>query len=274
MKKPTRRNARIDLRRLRTWANEFAGYRHSVSEDRIRDWIGQFGDCSDLAARVLDCIEFFTHDQIVAAFRELLNGLEGWSFDKNKRVGTWRFIAFSTSAGESGDSMLYKFRQGNNLAGNKYNELFPYRSDVLRKRLGPDDTVVLIDDFAGTGEQACTSWSDQFGELLADVGRVYLVVVAACHLAIQRIADETSLELVPHVYLTEADNVFASKCRLFSPTEKRALLQFCAKADYRKPQGHGDCGLLVVFAHSCPNNSIPVLHKSKGNWEGLFRRYN
>lgn len=274
MKKPSRRNARIDSRRLRTWANEFASYRHSISEDRIRDWIRRFDRYSDLAARVLDCIDYYTHDQITGAFRSILRGLEGWSKDENDRVGTWRFVAYSASAGESGDSMLHMFRHANNLAARQHSELFIPRSDILRERLGPDDTVVLIDDFVGSGDQACGSWSNQFGELLADVGRVYLVVVAACQSAMQRIAHETNLELVPHFHLTEADNVFASKCRYFNPTEKRTLLKFCAKADLRKPKGHGECGLLVVFAHSCPNNTIPVLHKSNRNWEGLFRRYN
>lgn len=274
MKQPARRNSRVDLRRLRSWANEFASYRHSVSEDRIRDWIDQFGVHSDLAARVLDCIDFFTHDQIAGAFRSVLQGLEGWNIDNNARVGTWRFVAYSASAGESGDSMLYKFRHANNLAAKKHNNLFIHRSDILRERLGPDDTVVLVDDFAGSGDQACGSWSKHFGELLADVGRVYLVVVAAYSLAVTRIADETDLEFVPHVLLPEADNVFFSKCRYFSSMEKRALLKICRKADFRNPKGYGDCGLLVVFAHSCPNDSIPVLHKSHRNWEGLFRRYN
>ncbi|MCH8047218.1 MAG: hypothetical protein IID44_26245 [Planctomycetes bacterium] len=274
MKRPKNRNARIDRRRLRLWANEFANYCHSVSEDRIREWIGQFDEHSDLAARVLDCIKFVTHDQIVGAFRSVLRGLEGWSVDKNDRIGTWRFIPYSVSAGESGDSMLTEFRHANNLAGTKYNDLFICRSDILRARLGPDDTVVLIDDFAGSGDQACESWSKHFGELLAEVGRVYLVVVAAYPLAVTRIADETELELVSDILLTEADNVFSSACRYFTSMEKKALLEFCTKADSKEPKGYGDCGLLVVFKHTCPNDSIPVLHKVNKKWEGLFRRYN
>ncbi len=275
MKTPMDRNAPIDLRRVRQWANEFAGYRHSVSEDRIRDWIDQFDEQHhDLAARVLDCVDFFSHDQIAAAFRAVLNGLDGWHRDTIRRQGRWRFIAYSASAGESGDSMLHKFRHANNLAGTQYNELFIHRSDILRERLGREDTVVLIDDFVGTGDQACDSWYEQFGELLAEVGRVYLVVVAACGKAVERVADEAGLEIVPHFELAEADNVFAGKCRAFNPAEKSTLLSYCQRADTANPRGKGECGLLVVFAHTCPNNSIPVLHASNRGWEGLFRRYN
>lgn len=275
MRTPKRRDTPIDLRRVRQWVNDFAAYRYSISEDRIRDWIAQFGDeHRDLAARVLDCVDFFSHDQIAAAFRSVLKGLAGWRRDPAKRKGRWRFVAYSASAGESGDSMLHKFRHANNLAGRQYSELFIHRSDILRERLGADDTVLFIDDFVGTGDQACDSWGKQFGELVAEVGQVYLVVVAACETAAKRVTEETGLEVVPHFHLTAADNVFAENCTAFSGGEKRALLRCCGRADPTSPRGKGDCGLLVVFGHTCPNNSIPVLHASNRRWEALFRRYN
>jgi len=274
MKAPRERNTPIDSRRFRAWIRDFGGYRYTISEERIRDWIRQFNEeHRDLAARILDCVEFFSHDQIVTAFRSVLRGMEGWHPDPSKRKGRWRFVAYSASAGESGDSMLHKFRHANQLAGRRFNELFIHRSDILRERLGPEDTVVLVDDFVGTGEQACDAWSKQFGELLTEVGRVYLVVVAACRRALTRVAEETDLEVVPHLEFTEAYNVFAAQCRRFDAAEKGALLDYCRRADQQEPRGKGDCGLLVVFAHTCPNNSIPVLHRSNRAWEGLFRRY-
>jgi hypothetical protein len=260
---------------MRRWVNDFAGYRHPVSADHIRAWLQQFRDTHrDLAARVLDCVEFYSHDQIAAAFRSILNGLEGWNRDEARRQGRWRFVAYSASAGESGDSMLHKFRHANNLAGRQFNELFIHRSDILREKLGADDTVLLIDDFVGTGEQACQAWSDQFGELLAEVGRVFLVVVAACRAAVKRVADEAELQVASHHELNDSDNLFASQCTGFDEADKRALLDYCREADPQNPRGKGDCGLLVVFAHTCPNNTIPVLHAANQRWEGLFRRYN
>ena len=274
MKKPKRRGTAINSQRVREWANEYANYRHSVPDERIRDWIRQFDDThGDLAARVLDCIDFITHDQIAAAFKTILQGLEGWNRIKQRREGKWRFVAYSASAGESGDSMLHKFRIANNLASNTYNELFIHRSDLLREGLGTDDNIVFVDDFVGSGDQACDSWGNQFGELVADVGRVYLVVVAARRQAVERIRAETELELVPHIHLAEGDDVFASACKRFNNDEKAALLKYCKKVDSRKPKGHGDCGLLLAFAHTCPNNTIPILHKSNRYWEPLFRRY-
>ncbi len=111
MKKPNRRTTKVNARRVRTWVNEYANYRHTVSEHRILEWIKLFAPKHrDLAARVLDCIDIITHDQIVAAYKSILRGLDGWNRDKRKRKGKWRFVAYSASAGESGDSMLQKFR--------------------------------------------------------------------------------------------------------------------------------------------------------------------
>ncbi len=275
MKTPAEQNTPIDSRQIRHWVNDFSAYRHSVGEERIREWIQQFNaEDRNIAARVLDGVDFFSHDRIAAAFRSVLNGIEGWHLDPKRRRGQWRFIPYSASAGESGDSMMHKFRHANNLAGRKYNDLFIYRSDILREGLSRGDTVVLVDDFVGTGDQACDSWSEQYGELLAEVGRVYLVVVVACEHGVRRVGDKTDLQVVPHFSLTEADNVFAGRCTRFSRTEKEALLKYCKQVDTKNPRGKGDCGLLVVFAHTCPNNSIPVLHSSNRRWDGLFRRYN
>ena len=275
MKTPLERNAPIDLKRIRRWVRDFSAYRHSVGEERIRDWIKQFNSQDqDIAARVLDCVDFFSHEQITRAFRSILKGLDGWHQDAKKRQGQWRFIPYSASAGESGDSMMHQFRIANNLAGKQYNELFIYRSDILRESLGRDDSVVLVDDFVGSGNQVCESWSEQFGELLAEVGRVYLVVVAACVDGVSRVREQTDLQVVPHHSITKADNIFATRCRTFSPSDKTALLRYCTKADNVNPKGKWDCGLLVVFAHTCPNNSISVLHAANSHWEGLFRRYN
>jgi hypothetical protein len=59
MKTPGQRGAAIDSRRYDRWTKEFSGYRHQVPEGRIRDWIQQFSRADrDIAARILDCVDF------------------------------------------------------------------------------------------------------------------------------------------------------------------------------------------------------------------------
>lgn len=144
------------------------------------------------------------------------------------------------------------------------------------RRLGEDDVVVLLDDFSGTGKQVCDAWNDpvtSFGPLLAGVGKVYLILVAASRTARQRISDETSISPMPAHELHDSDNVFSDKCKHFTDADRARLLHYGRIASGANPKGFGDCGFVVVFQHRPPNNSIPILWADHSKWAGLFPRH-
>src|SRR6185437_12690790 len=206
MRSPSAPGTPVDGKRYRNWILRFGSYRDAITNGTIENWLGQFRyerRDKDLAARILDVVEFYGQGQIHAAYRQSLKALPGW--DQPGRAGHWRFAAMSGSAGESGDAMMYHFRLANQLTAKKYNSLFVSRADLFRQpllpeghpqKLGKNDVVVLLDDFSGTGEQVCKAWNDpetSFGALLTGVGKVYLVLVAASKAARERISKETSL---------------------------------------------------------------------------------
>lgn len=272
MQRPQDRGTPIDANRYHRWSTQFAGYRNPVNGGLIEIWLKQFKSRDvDLAARTLDAILFINAGHIADCFRQRLNNFPGWSISKERRQGKWAFVPFSGSAGESGDSMLHSFRMATYMTHRRYNNLFLHRSELVSAKLGPEDTVVLIDDFAGTGSQACDSWK-LFEELLTGGPKVILLVVAATQIALSRIAAETEMEAVCCTVLRHKDNIFDSRCNHFSAEEKNQLLAYCQTADLKCPKGWGDTGLLVVFAHRCPNNTIPILHTMKRDWSGLFPR--
>jgi hypothetical protein len=276
----------IDAKRYKRWIARFGAYREGVINVTINSWLENFEDeDQDLAARVLDVVEFYGQSQIHAAYRDALKAVPGWHKLPQRRKGQWRFAAMSGSAGESGDAMLYQFRVANGLDAKAFNDLFVSRSELFRqpmlpdddpRKLGSDDVVVLLDDFSGTGTQVCDAWNDpetSFGALLAGVGKVYLILVAATKSARRKISAETTLSLFPVHELHESDNIFSDKCRHFTHPDREKLLRYCEVADKRSPKGFGDCGLVVVFQHRPPNNSIPILHADHGRWTGLFPRH-
>lgn len=286
MKAPLPRGSAIDAKRYKRWIERFGSYRAGIINVTILSWLEQFETADrDLAARVLDALEFYGQSQIHAAFRQALEGLPGWDTAQSKRNGRWRFAAMSGSAGESGDAMLYQFRLANGLDSKKFKDLFVSRSDLFRQpmlppndpnKLSQDDVVVLLDDFSGSGKQVCDAWNDpetSFGALLAGVGKVYLILVAASHAARKKISEETTLSVVPAHQLHEGDNVFSEYCKHFTNGDKTKLRKYGAKADKRNPMGFGKCGLLVVFQHRTPNNSLPILHMDHDRWTGLFPRH-
>ena len=272
MKAARPRNTPVSQQRINAWLASFIGYRHAVSEMGIQNWLRQFaGGDRDLAARLLDVVDFVPLGQLDAIFRQLLNGLPGWNADATLRQGRWAFSAFSSSAGESGDSMLHRFRLANGLGAKQHGPMFLHRSELLKAGFGPTDTVVFVDDFAGTGNQVVESWDDYFHEVVPD-SNLYLMLAGATSRAIQRIANSTPLIVTSGIQLDASDDIFDNACAQFSAAEKARVLHYCTTADRKVPRGYGDCGLVVVFAHNCPNNTIPIMHASNGRWTGLFPR--
>src|SRR5207253_1370137 len=110
-------------------------------------------------------------------------------------------------------------------------------------------------------------------ELFANQPRAFLALVAAGHKAVDRIRNETDFVPASHIVLGESDSIFSDRCTHFTPAEKETLLRYSLMANRQEPKGYGDCGFVTVFAHRCPNNTIPILHSHHQKWEGLFRRH-
>ena len=273
MRQPKAPGTAISTSRKNGWRERFSGYRRNVTNAKLAGWIDQFAAADqDVAARVLDAVEFINTEQIEQSLVRTLNGLPGWATTKRDRQGTWRFVAFSKSAAESGNTMLHFLRSAANLGAARYNELFVEKRDLISEDLGPDDTVVFVDDFAGTGNQACTDWPDLMAELLPGEPNIYLLLVAARADACKKIQNETQMSPKCARTLRDRDNVFSNSCTYFSAEEKAVVLKYCKIANRIEPKGYGDCGLLIAFAHKAPNNSISILHMDHNNWLGLFPR--
>jgi hypothetical protein len=274
MRQPSPRGTTVDTARKQIWHGRFLHYRYPPSIDEITDFLRQFGsEHEDVAARLLDSVEVVTRTQIEQAFRTLMEHLPGWHRAKTKRKGNWRFVPYSFSSGESGDQMIAAFRQALGMKQRFYDELFIHPRNLVDQKLRGEDTLVLVDDFSGSGDQACKSWDKLFRELVGGVGTVYLMVVAATMAAQEIIRNKTDLQVLCHYNLSASDNFFSEDCHHFTEEDKQAVLQHCTEHFPDEPNGYGGCGLLFVLQHDCPNNSIPLLHKYKTNkWVPLFPR--
>lgn len=271
---PKPRGTPIDAARYDEWLARFSAYFDTVTRQLIEHWLDQFAAADkDLAARVLDAVKFVGTSHIDVTMRNLLNSMQGWSLNPALRSGRWFFVPFSGSAGESGDAMVHRFRMANGLSRRQFNHLFPHRAELVSLKLSHNDTVVLIDDFAGTGKQACDSWKEFFAELLADGPRVVLLLVGATSNAIDRIRDNTGMHPMCGDILGPRHSIVDGACTYFTAQEKATVRQYCKRADAKNPDGFGGCGLLYVLAHRCPNNSLPILHARHDRWRGLFPRH-
>jgi hypothetical protein len=273
MKAPLPPGAPIDMKRMRRWVGDFANYRHSITEGRIERWLSQFDlPDVDLAARVLDVVDFVSNEKVAQSFQGAVSSLPGWSTNPAKRKGRWRFAAFSSSAGESGDVMLQKLRHANNLARKSDNLLFVHKSELLKAGLTKGDRIVFVDDFSGTGKQVSDAWPE-LTELIPDGPDVHLILLAASKAAMARIEAETDLQVRADITLTAADQLFDDACQHFTGAEKATIGRYCNNVGPMSAEQFARAGFTIVFAHTCPNNTLPILHAVNDEWEGLFRRY-
>jgi hypothetical protein len=261
----------FDDARLNKIYSRFVRYQRAISPRDISNWLLQFRpDDIEVAQRIIEHIIFIDEDEIRSHFSTSLNNLEGWNHQEALREGKWRFVAYSGSAGESGDRMLHLFRRTNNLSGNQFNPLFIHRSQLLLEGLGSTDKVVFVDDFSGSGKQISDNWP-VMTELLPGGPQTYIILSTACANAITQIQSNT--EMIPIVgrTLNDNDNFFSDSNEIFSEDDKKRILFYCQKVWRDHPRGFGDCGLLLTFSHSCPNNSLPILHKNNAGWRALFQ---
>lgn len=260
--------------RIEGWYDRFRYYRRPPTREEITGWLARFsadnGD-RDLAAKLLDEVRIVSEEEIQIGYREALEAIPGWSPRKDNRTGNWVICGLG-HAGESGAEMLRKFREANRLGAARFDYLFDSVTNLAGRKLTEQDTVVLVDDFAGTGDQVCSYWPTH-AELIGGA-KAYLVLTASTRVAIDRFVGLISLEeiLVDHVLEAQHD-IFSNLNTTFSQPEKARLLEYCTKADRKNPKGFGDCGLSFVLSHKTPNNTVPILHANKSSWVGLFPRY-
>lgn len=76
MKRPLAPGTAIDAKRYKRWTTRFGSYREGITNLTIEGWLENFEDEDhDLAARVLDTVEFYGQSQIYAAYRQALKAL-------------------------------------------------------------------------------------------------------------------------------------------------------------------------------------------------------
>jgi hypothetical protein len=256
---------------LDTWYDRFRFYRHPPSREEIYAWLSQFAENhSFIAAKVLDNVVIISDAEVQQAYRDALARIGGWAKDHEQRKGRWVFLGLGGQA-ESGPAMLHMFREAAGLQADRYQELFKTLADLPRMKLTTEDTVIFVDDFAGSGDQFIARWETN-RELIASEARIFLFLAAATSKALTRLADIEDVKIEAGRELAAHQNILSEECGSFSPEEKLVILSYCKRADRRNPKGWKDCGLLLVISRKTPNNSLPILHARSRRWIPLFPR--
>ena len=263
----------------------------SISEDKVRGWLNQFTNMREQRwmMNILRGVHYYSNAFIRGKMAEVhdivVRGLsQSRKYRQVKRSDI--LVSYIDSVGKSGAALARLYAE----------EAKIYIDNVVEKgslaeALTKNEEVqalVFVDDFIGTGQQASENM-ESIHKLLEHilVGRqikLFFVVIAAYIQGYRKVKD--TIERLKLPFEIRACEVMQESCQFFGeqssafrdPVERenaKKVAQEYGKALVRdNPLGYGDLGIAVVFEHSCPNDTLPILWAESNNpkWMPLFRR--
>lgn len=274
-------------------------------------WLSNFDASDKPAAKVLLNSFIFLSDRVVEslladAYTSLRRSIEmvDWNLiDGNGRKMKEPKLLITFPTGErpnptdSGYSFVRKMRQL--FALDESQMMNPDKAVEHLVSCAQNDVqntaLVLVDDFAGSGEQVCETLarrilvSDDKSSSIQDIAkqrglRVYYCLLVATRKAKKRLKSEHSYLSIncPHV-LGERYNIKSTNCALVSGSvgsEVRSLIDKYAEFYLKSPNvpnyvgkfGFRDLGLTIAFQHSVPDATLPIFWAEGSDWKPLYRR--
>ena len=265
---------------------------HRVSTDEVRRWLEQFGTVEDqrLAFPVLKHLKFVTAEAYMPTFRaysaDIQRRLPALLAARAKKRGDM-LVSYLGSPGKSGTELARRFAD----AAKILTDCIVERGKLFSILDSQEETVqalIFVDDFIGSGRSASSGIEDlasDCGKLLRERGTFvyYLCVVATAagrdrllELGRSRFGDKFEVRAV--TLIGDEARLFSECSETYPDPEERArarelFAKFGSVLEHSHPLGYEDGQLAVVFETTCPNNTLPVLWKDRGNWTSLFSRH-
>lgn len=268
-----------------------------IGSEAIRAWLEQVPSFQDqrLLFKILKKIRFIStleiEEKLIQAHSKLVRGFVGaLQIEKrtDKRKDIW--ITYLAGPGKSDVQYARIYAKANSISTECILDL-----DTVERRLRSHDSenpkaILVIDDVVGSGttfSNGIVKFENQLGALLNNHSIPFLgISLLSTELGEKKInATINSLKFLDmHFYSCEnvspLSYAFSSNdLGFWSSLEERdrakALCIRLGTGLYKDPLGYSGQGLLLVMPDTCPNNSLPILHKSKSinpNWKALFPR--
>lgn len=267
---------------------KFGNYKGlQITEDRVRAWIEQFGP--DLAPqrlmfRLLQAVRFYSGTLVREKMRQMHKriGVDDMIGPQGKRRMDI-LISYIDGPGKSGVHNARIYAEENNLhLGN----IVEPRDIPQRLRSGEISTLLFVDDIVATGETALRGLRKVLQQIRSELNEVGIPVILAsvcvfdrARATVEAIGAECGCDftLLAGDILSNSDRAFHADSRIFESASdleaaKALALDKGRGLEPKCPLGYGECEALVVFASSCPNNTLPILWSQHRGWGALFPR--
>lgn len=271
----------------------------AVGAEAIRSWLEQVKSFQEqrLLFKILQNIRFLRSEEVedklkFAHSRFVLQRVGALQIEKrtDKRRDVW--LTYVGGPGKSGTQYARMYAKANSIS----TECIMEPASIEKKLREADanfikpKAILLIDDVVGSGKtmsEGITSLSGQCGALLVNLSiPVLAVVLISTEEGEQKIISTVKATPFCHVELYVCEHLAPSNYAFpntgigiwSNQEEKDRAKSLCLKLGtelYKNPLGYAGQGLLLVMPDTCPNNSLPILHRSKQtppNWRAIFPR--
>lgn len=237
----------------------------------MKKWSAQFGrENQQLVLKILKNIKYYSG----ATMRQMVEALVQ-SVCTHLQLGDRSKILF-VPIGEPYEASAIVARALRSSRGIRPHQIKYQTALAVVPRIPDIRAIVLLDVFSGTGSHISDWWTNMETLLLPWEHKSVTLILGI--LAMNYKAAK-ALKSIPadklHVsYLDIRHNVLSKKSKAFLPSEKELIRKFCKKTKCSREYlyGKGECALLVVFKHGCPNNSLPILWHESDRWRNIFLR--
>lgn len=265
-------------------------------------WLNGFQDEDlDHAVSLLESLVYFSMEQTTklctSLFHSLSSEVAGGLSTYADRKAVWSgfvancLVTFPTgerpNPTDSGHTFARLARQELGI-----DELrFMYPEEVVERLYrGEGRPIVMVDDFAGSGDQFLKTWARMYTmsdgsqtsfERVAHTSpiNVYYIPAVATEYAFNRIEAYTHLVRLRTAHLL-AENYSAvhPESVVFPDALRSDAREFVARAsaqasiDPKKELGWHDLALATAFEHSVPDATLPILWADTPTWNSLLRR--
>jgi hypothetical protein len=133
------------------------------------------------------------------------------------------------------------------------------------------------------GEPNFEKLNEEYGDVLRSSSLpLFFIAICGFQSAQARVENELAELALPfkvHLCdpLDDADRCFSGSSKIFHDQAERLraqeiCLQVGSRIDREAPLGYGGCQAAVIFANTCPDNTLPIFWGESKSWKSLFKR--
>jgi hypothetical protein len=246
-------------------------FRGDVSDQALSEWIAQFEETErPVINQLLKAFRYYGSAQVAELVKGLYTDIHNSSTDLNSEL--W-FVPVGYVA-KSGSIIAYYFRVQNELQQDRF--ISPV--DIAALPLTQKSTVVFLDDFLGTGNQALQVWNTVAEPIIKKTkcNFVYATVVAFRE-GIEFVKTKTGFTTFAVDVLDDCDRPFSTSSHVFeTESDRNAAEKIIGKYGDRlypnHPFGYRRTQGLLGFFYSTPNNTLPIFWSAQSGWKPLLAR--